>query len=170
MLKIVNCPKLFMFRNGRAPTDFADCTDKGTFLPAYFAEWLGACPFLNMLTPKCQTSPIWAAFQCEFALSWCLGCFRFEMKSQIYKLKHNSVLEKKNPMEWNTIETWLKRRTVYLQSSHNEYNDCQGAVAVKSTHSFVCVLQGESRHKSSYNQDEAQHLEWDMEIKPGRIP
>jgi hypothetical protein len=31
-------------------------------------------------------------------------------------------------------------------------------------------LQGESRHKSSYNQDEAQHLEWDMEIKPGRIP
>ncbi len=58
-----------MFRNGHAPTDFADCTDKGTFLPAYFAELLGACPFLNMLTPKCQTSPIWAAFQCEFALS-----------------------------------------------------------------------------------------------------
>ncbi len=62
-------------------------------------------------------------------------------------------------MELNTVETWLKRRTVYLQSSHNEYNDCEGAVAVKSTHSFVCVLQGESRHKSSYNQDEAQHLE-----------
>ncbi len=73
-------------------------------------------------------------------------------------------------MELNTVETWLKRRTVYLQSSHNEYNDSQDTVAVKSTHSFVCVLQGESSHKSSYNQDEAQHLECDMEIKPGRIP